>query len=217
MHVTNYSVLYKALLEDFNVDEFNLIRKNKKKLKLLKSALGASYAMLASAVMFGSTEIGFTIIVAALILIFYFQAKIKRCLEIVSQDDESIENTIKNYINTEKLDSLRDVQFEKYRKSEISKSQFLEYIEDDVAIHYALVKKDCSKGVNIDIVSYKSSIEKLFSIMDKCIDENILVTEDTSYIEKRWVCDLQVLCNQYAKTDIEVDLKYLYLKSGVSK
>lgn len=217
MHVTNYNVLYRALLEDFNVDEFILIRKNKKKLKLLKSALGASYAMLASAAFIGSTEIGFTIIVAALILIFYFQAKIKRCMEIIQQDNESIEVSFRPYINTSELDSFRDMQFKKIIDDNISKMEYLDYLKEDVSLHFSLVKKECFEGANIDVVNYKSSIEKLFDIAYKGVEKGYLQKEEVDAIKKKWICDLQVLCNQYAGTDTEVELKYLYLKSGIAR
>ena len=215
MHVTNNSVLYQALLRDFNVDEFVLIKKNKKKLKLLKSALAASYAMLASAVYFGATEVGFSIIVAALILIFYFQNKIKRCLEIITQDSDDIEMSIRPYINTSELDSFRDKQLRLLTNGDMSKSEYIELVKEDSLIHFSLIKKECSEGKHIDIVNYKSSIENLFVAARDIAEKGYINIEEIENIEKEWISKLQVLCNQYAKTDLEIDIKYLYSKSGV--
>ena len=217
MHVTNYSVLYPALLEGFNADEFLIIKKNKKKLKLLKAALGASYAMLVSAVYFGSTEIGFTIIVAALVLIFYFQNKIKRCLEIISQDNTSIEVSMRPYVNSTKLYEFRNLQLDNMMNGKISKTEYLDVVKEDVLLHFSLIKKDCSEEINIDVVNYKSSIEKLFASAYDAANKGYLDIEEVHSIEKKWSSDLQVLCNQYAKTDLEVEIKYLYIKSGTSK
>lgn len=217
MHVTNYSVLYSALLEDFEVDEFILIRKNKRKLKLLKMALNTSYAMLASAAFIGSSEIGFAVIVAALILIFYFQAKIKRCLEMIEQDNESIELSFRQYVNTSEVDDFRNIQYKKMVDNSISKAEYLHYLREEASLHFSLVKKECIEGVNIDVVNYKSGIEKLFDIAYKSVEEGYLQREEVDSIKRKWICDLQVLCNQYAGTDVEVELKYLYVKSGVIK
>lgn len=217
MHTINYNALHQALLRDFNVAEFNVIKKHKKKLKRLKSALGASYAMLASAACFGSTEIGFTIIVAALILIFYFQNKVKRCLDMVSQDNESIELSVKPYINSNVLDEFRALQVEKLTHGNISKIEYLDMLKEDVLLHFSLVKKDCAEGTNIDVVNYKSSIEKLFSSAYKVVNDGYLQLEEIEIIYKKWISDLQVLRNQYANTDLEVEIKYLCLKSGAIK
>ena len=217
MHLTNYSVLYSALLEDFEVDEFILIRKNKRKLKLLKMALNTSYAMLASAAFIGSSEIGFAVIVAALILIFYFQAKIKRCLEMIEQDNESIELSFRKYVNTSEVDDFRNIQYKKMVDNSISKAEYLHYLREETSLHFSLVKKECIEGVNIDVVNYKSGIEKLFDIAYKSVEEGYLQREEVDSIKRKWICDLQVLCNQYAGTDVEVELKYLYVKSGAIK
>lgn len=217
MHIISYNSIYPALLEDFNAVEFIVIKKSKKKLKMLKSALAASYAMLASAACFGSTEVGFAMIVASLILIFYFQNRIKRCFEVILQDNSSIEFNMKSYINSQELDDFRDLQLEKVKNGKISKNEYLELIKEDALLHLALIKKDCAEGTSIDVASYKCSIVKLFANAYNAVGYSEIEEEEIQIIEKKWVSDLQVLRNQYANTDLEVEIKYLFVKSGAFK
>ena len=109
------------------------------------------------------------------------------------------------------------MQLDNLVNGKTSKIEYLDIVKEDVLLHFSLVKKDCSEEMSIDVVNYKSSIEKLFVSAYDAANKGYLDVEEVQSIEKKWSSDLQVLCNQYAKTDLEVEIKYLYLKSGVNK
>ena len=71
------------------------------------------------------------------------------------------------------------------------------------------MKIECAKEDSINIVGYKSSIQKLFSTLKDVSNSGLISTEDVHWLESKWDSDLQVLSNYYAKTPLEVELKYL--------
>lgn len=214
MHTNAYKALHPVLLNDLDIEEFIFIKKISKKIKMSKVALGMSYAMLMSALWFGSTEMGFTIIVAGLVLIFYFQNRIKYYLELRAEKNELFEDIMRNYISSDKTDAFRELQLSKLKKNEVSKREYLEIVKEDMQLLFSLIKKECNEESSIDIVAYKSSIENLFKFIQDAVESNFVENEELVLIQRKWSSDLQALCNQYAKTDLEVELKYLYSKSS---
>lgn len=214
MHINAYKTLHQVMLSNLDIDEFIFIKKILRKIKMSKIALGMSYTMLMSALWFGSTEIGFTIIVAGLVLIFYFQNRIKYYLELVSEKKDSFEIIMRNYIDSDKIDAFRKLQLSKLKSNEISKKEYLEIVKEDVQLIFSLIKKECNEENNIDVVTYKRNIENLFNIAKDAVKGGCIEKEEVDSIQRKWSSDLQALCNQYAKTDLEVELKYLHSKVG---
>lgn len=214
MHINAYKTLHQVMLSDLDIDEFIFVKKILRKIKMSKIALGMSYTMLMSALWFGSTEIGFTIIVAGLVLIFYFQNRIKYYLELVSEKKDSFEIIMRNYIDSDKIDTFRKLQLSKLKSNEISKREYLEIVKEDVQLIFSLIKKECNEENNIDVVTYKRNIENLFNIAKDAVKDGCIEKEEVDSIQRKWSSDLQALCNQYAKTDLEVELKYLHSKVG---
>ena len=212
MHINTYKSLHQALLDDVEIDEFVFIRKIKKRINLTKVSLGMSYALLISSLCFSGTEIGFALIVAGILLILYFKDRIKHYADLILNNKLSFEETMKSHLNSNNVIKFRKVQLEKLSSGSISKMDYLNIVKEEVALLLSLIKKECIEDDNINVVSYKDSIKNLFDTLNDAVNKKLIDDSEFQSIKRKWSSDLQVLCNQYAKTDIEVELKYLYSK-----
>lgn len=212
MHINAYKSLHQALLDDIDIDEFIFIRKIKKRIKLAKISLGISYTMLISSLWFSSTEMGFTLIVAGILLILYFKDRMKHYKDLIINNKMMFEEIMKSYIDSNNLVRFRKLQLTKLKEDTITKMEYLNIAKEEIALLLSLIKKECIEDSNVNIVVYKNSIENLFDALGDAVNNNLIDNEEFVSIKRKWSSDLQVLCNQYSKTDIEVELKYLYSK-----
>lgn len=212
MHINTYRNLHQALLDDIDIDEFVFIRKIKKRMKLAKVYLALSYAMLISSLWFASTEVGFALIVSGLVLILYFRDRIKHYTDLISNNKLLFEEIMNPYVDSNNLIEFRKLQLSKLKDGAISKMDYLSIVKEEISLLLSLVRKECIEDSSINIVTYKNSIENLFDTLSSAAKSNLIDSHELSSIKRKWTSDLQVLCNQYAKTDTEVELKYLYSK-----
>lgn len=212
MHINTYKNLHQALLDDIDINEFVFIRKIMKRMKLTKVYLGLSYAMLISSLWFASTEVGFALIVSGLVLILYFRDRIKHYTDLISNNKVLFEEIMNSYIDSNNLIEFRKLQLSKLKDGAISKMDYLSIVKEEVSLLLSLVRKECIENNSINIVTYKDNIENLFDILGSAEKSNLIDSHEFLSIKRKWASDLQVLCNQYAKTDTEVELKYLYSK-----
>ena len=208
-----YKNLYQALLSDTQIDEFVFIRKVKKKIKTIKVSLGLSYGMLLSSLVVSNSELGFTLIVASLVLILYFKDKINSYKILISQNKESFEDIIKQYIDSNILKDFRKIQLSKLQESKLSKIEYLSIVKEEINLLSSLIKRECNEDNNINIIIYKNSIQNILDLLKDGVNNKLIEKDELEFIRRKWFSDLQVLCNQYSKTDIEVELKYLYSKT----
>lgn len=212
MIMNTYKALYNNLLNNIEIEDFIFIKKIKKRIKLTKVSLGLSYSMLIGSLAFASTEVGFSLIVAGLVLVLYFKDKIRFYLELINQNKQSFEDIIKPYIDSDKMKDFRKNQLSKLKTGSISKVEYLSIIKDEVNLLTSLIKRECIEDANINVVIYKNSIDNLLQTVKEGVESNLIEKEEFDFIKRKWFSDLQVLCNQYNKTDIEVELKYLCSK-----
>lgn len=212
MNRSAYRNLYDELINDEEIEDFIFIKKIKKRIKMTKASLALSYAMLVSSLAFATTEVGFALIVAGLVLILYFKDKIKHYMELINQDKESLEDMLKTYIDSEMFANFRKKQISKLQDGVISKVEYLNIVKDEISLLTSLIKRECNEDSNINIVIYNNSIENLLQTLSNGVKSNLIDVDELDFIKRKWFSDLQVLCNQYSKTDIEVELKYLYSK-----
>lgn len=204
-----YENLYNALLEDFNnVNEFISLKRCAKKNTILSGVLGLSYVTILGSV-FSPLKFGLPMVSIGVMTAFLCQSGMKRYLGEIKENKENLEDTMKVYIDSNEYDEFRKKQASKLKGLQISKTEYLNIVKEDLQLIHSLMKIECAKEDSINIVGYKSSIQKLFSTLKDVSNSGLISTEDVHWLESKWDSDLQVLSNYYAKTPLEVELKYL--------
>lgn len=209
MYTNVYMNLYNALLKDFNADEFILVKRCAKRSKILKVILGLVYVIMSSSVLL-PLSIGFPVLILSLVIIFYCQNKIKYYTELLGKSEKFLESTMGKYVGSIESQEFRDKQLDRLEQNQMSKTEYLDIVREDMQLLYHLIQAECAEEESIDVVGYKSSIKSLLSILENAVDKGLLNKDDVEIVKRKWCSDLQILCNYYAKTHIEVELKYLY-------
>lgn len=214
MYISNYKTLYSSLINNCNADEFVDLRKNKRHVKVLKFGLGVSYTILSLSLIVGVNQNGLILIVSGLILALYFQSRIKSSISKIEKTENTIDAVFKNNLSNNKINEFREEMLSNLINNSITKSEFLSVIREDLNLNFHLIKRECEDNGVIDIVKYEASVGSLFGLLDKSVNNGFLNENESKTLKKKWSEDIQVLCNQYNKTDLEVELKYLKTKLG---
>lgn len=207
--MNNYQSLYNSLLSDFRGKDFLYTKKMLKHHHICKIFTSVFFLILISSLVPFFESYRFNIAIVGIIGILFFQNRVKNIKDFLINDKNSIVEKFKNNLNTLELRTYRENKFNQLQSNSINKRTYLSLVKEELQLIQFLIKSECESESNIDIITYKSDIEHIFKTLHLALDSNLINIEDFNYVKKIWVSDIQTLCNQYAKTVVEIDLKYL--------
>lgn len=205
----NYKVLYDSLIKDFYGKDFLFTNKMLKHHRIYKFLASISFVVLGISLVPFFHNQRFTIAIIGILGILFFENRIRNIKEFLNNDKNSLEKKFKNYLNSVELTEYREKIYKELEIGSITKRDYLSIIKEELQLIYHLIKDECEVELNIDIITYKNDVEHIFKMLNSCLDSNLINKEDFNQLKKRWVSDIQILCNQYVKTEFEIDLKYL--------
>ena len=207
--MNHYKALHDSLVKDFKGKDFMLVNKMMKRHRIYKFCTSISFVILGASLIPSLANDRFTIAIVGVAGILFFENKIRNTKDFLHNDKNSIEENFKKYLNSSELIEYRERRFENLQSDFITKRDYLILVKEELHLIFNLIKSECESESNIDIITYKNDVEHIFEILKKAFDEDLINREDLKTIKKKWSSDIQSLCNQYIKTGLEIDLKYL--------
>lgn len=207
--VNNYKTLNDSLIKDFKGKEFVKINKSLKYSKAYKVCTSISFVVLGTSLIPSLSDERFMISVAGIAGILFFENKSRNITNYVKEMSDSFEENFKKYLGTEELINFRKKLLGDLKSNSLTKRDYLTILREELQLIFSLIKYECENEFKVDIITYKNSIEDVFNILRVSLDEGFISKEDFKSLERKWHSDMQYICNQYDRTELEVDLKYL--------
>lgn len=207
--MNSYKTLQESLIKDFKGKDFVNIKKMIKNQKVYKVCTSISFVVLGISVIPSFNEFKFPLAIIGVTGILLFENKNRNTKECLKESYSSIEDIFKKYLNTEELQEYRENRLKELEEKTISKRYYLTLNKEEIQLILNLIKNECSSESNIDVIAYKNDVNYIFENLNKCKNLGVLTKDDVRHLEKKWQSDLQVLRNQYIKTELEIDLNYL--------
>lgn len=206
--MNNYKTLHYSLVKDFKGKDFVLINKRLKYSRLYKCCIPASFATLGASLIPQFSDNKFTIAIIGIAGILFFETKVRNIKELL-HDSNDLEDIFKKYLNSTELIEFRKFKLNELECKSLTRRDYLILVKEELQLIFNLIKAECENDSRVDVVTYKNDVKNVFEILSIALDKNLITKEDFKVLEKKWLSDIQVLCNQYNKTELEIDLKYL--------
>lgn len=207
--MNNYKALQESLIKDFKGKDFAFIKKMTKHRRFYKFCTSTSFVILGASLLPSFSNHKFTIAIIGVAGILFFENKNRTTQESIFNRSSCIEESFKKYLNSIELKDFRELKLNDLEKNCTSKRDYLTLIKEELQLILSLIKDECENESKVDVITYKNDVQHIFEILNNGVDRNLITKEDFKSIERKWSSDLQVLCNQYTKTELEIDLKYL--------
>lgn len=215
--MNNYKTLHDSLIKDFKGKDFVSANKMLKHHRAYKFCTSTSFVILIASLIPSLANDRFTIAIVGVTGILFFENKARNIKDFLDDDKKCIEEKFKKYLNSEELSKFRQSKFNELELSSITKRDYLTLVKEELQLIFNLIKSECENESKIDIITYKNDVEHIFEILKIALDNNLINKEDLKSIKKKWSSDIQSLCNQYIKTELEIDLKYLQCINEIKK
>lgn len=215
--MNNYKALHDSLIKDFKGKDFVLAKKMLKHHRIYKFCVSTSFVILGASLIPSLSNDKFTIAITGVAGILFFENKMRNIKDFLHDDKNCIEENFKKYLNSAELIEFRQNKLNELELNSITKRDYLILIKEELQLIYNLIKSECENESKIDIITYKNDVEHIFETLNFALDNNLINKEDLKAIKKKWSSDIQSLCNQYVKTELEIDLKYLQCMHEIKK
>ena len=215
--MSNYSTLYEYLEKDFKSKDFLSRKKILKHHRIYKFCILVSFLVLISSLIPYLSNLKFIVAIIGVVGILYFENKSRILKERLNNiNDVYLESILKKYLNSSELKEFREDMLNELELNSLQKRDYLIMIKEELRLIYNLVKSECENDLKIDIITYKNDVKHIFEMLSKGVERGILSKDEYKSLEKKWFSDMQILCNQYVKTELEIDLNYLQKVSNNS-
>lgn len=215
--MNNYKALHDSLVKDFKGKDFVLINKMKKHHRLYKFCTTCSFVILGTSLIPQLSNERFTLAIVGVAGILFFENKIRNIKDSLNNSNLYLEDNFKKYLNSTELIEFREIRLNDLELNSVTKRDYLILIKEELQLILNLIKAECENESKIDVIIYKNDVEHIFKILNTALEHNLITREDFKTFEKKWSSDVQALCNQYSKTELEIDLKYLQSICNVKK
>lgn len=207
--LNSYKFLQDALVKDFKGKDFVSINKMTKKYKSYKIFTYASFVIIGASLIPYLNNQKFPIAIIGFTSILFFENKSRNAKEFLQERKNFFQDDFKKYLNSPELNQFRELKLQNLKDENMTKREYISLVKEELHLIYSLIKDECESESCVDIIAYKNDVENIFKILNSALDFNLINKEDLRYIKKKWTSDIQVLCNQYSRTELEIDLKYL--------
>ena len=185
---------------------YNLLIKNHKVYKVCTSI---SFVVLGVSLLPNLNNLQLPLAIVGITGILFFENKSRNTKENIKDSYLNIEDLFKKYLNSQELKEFRELKYSELKEKNISKRDYLLLNKEGIQLILNLIKDECNSEFNVDVIAYKNDMNHIFELLNSGVKDNILTRDDVRNLEKKWKSDLQVLKNQYSKTELEIDLNYL--------
>lgn len=207
--MNNYKALHDSLIKDFKGKEFITINKMLKHHRIYKFCTSTSFIILGASLIPSLSNEKFTIAIIGVTGILFFENRTRVTQDFLSDNKSRIEEQFKKCLGSQELIEFRKNKLNELEIKIITKRDYLTLVKEELQLIFSLIKSECENESKIDIITYKNDVEHIFEILRVALDSNLINEEDFKNFRKKWFSDIQSLCNQYIKTELEIDLKYL--------
>lgn len=207
--MNNYKALHDSLIKDFKGKEFISANKMLKHHRIYKFCTSTSFIILGSSLIPSLSNYRFTIAIIGVAGILFFENKTRTTKDSLYIDKTQIEENFKKCLNSQELVKFRQDKLNDLKSNVITKRDYLTLVKEELQLIFNLIKCECENESKVDIITYKNDVENIFEVLKVALDNNLINEEDFKSFKKKWFSDIQSLCNQYIKTELEIDLKYL--------
>lgn len=215
--MSNYKTLHDSLIKDFKGKDFVSENKMLKHHCIYKFCTSTSFVILGASLIPSLANNRFTIATIGVAGILFFENKTRNIRDFLQDNKNRIEEKFKKYLNSVELIEFRQKKLNELELNSITKRDYLILIKEELQLIFNLIKSECENESKIDIITYKNDVEHIFEILKVALENNLINKEDLKSIKKKWSSDIQSLCNQYIKTELEIDLKYLQCIHEIKK
>lgn len=215
--MSNYKTLHDSLIKDFKGKDFVLESKMLKHHRIYKFCTSTSFIILGASLIPSLANDRFTVAIIGVAGILFFENKVRNIKDFLQDEKNHIEEKFKKYLNSVELIEFRQNKLNELELNSITKRDYLILIKEELQLIFNLIKSECENESKIDIITYKNDVEHIFEILNVALENNLINKEDLKSIKKKWSSDIQSLCNQYIKTELEIDLKYLQCIHEIKK